>query len=121
MKKVKEFKSTDRFLSISIYNSSLGNFSNGGASATAKEIYIPCATGPNTYAEIEERGQLDLIFFEEQRGPEYYALKPMLQPEGMVGPMSGGALAYCSDSRCKHIYHVHDRFESQAMYDAMSN
>ena len=42
------------------------------------------------------------------------------KPKGMVGPMAGGNLAYSSDSRVKRVYHIHDRFETQEMYDHLS-
>ena len=62
----------------------------------------------------------NLIFIPEQRGADYWALKPLFQPVGLVGPMAGGNLAYSSDSRCKYVFHIHDRFETQQTYNAMS-
>lgn len=106
MKQIKEFKANDRFLSISVFKFPLGNC--GGITDYEKTIYIPCAEGPDKFYEIENK---NLIFIPEQRGAEYWALKPLFQPTDMVGPMSGGNLGYCCDSRCKHVYHIHDRFE----------
>jgi len=111
-----EFNSESRFLSINVYQFPLGDC--GGITDMAKYLFIPCADGPIKFDDIEIE---DLIFIEEKRGEEYWALKPNTEHEGMVGPMSGGNLAYSSDSRCKRIYHIHDRFESQKTYDAMSN
>jgi hypothetical protein len=104
---IREFKETDCFLSIMIYKFPLGNC--GGITDTVKDIFIPCADGNYKYSQIENK---ELIFIEEQRGAEYWALKPLIQPTGMNGPMSGGNIAYSSDSRCKHVYHIHDRFEA---------
>lgn len=111
-----QFDSTDRFLSINVYKFPLGNC--GGISDLVQTIYIQSLEGNIHFDDIENE---DLIFLEEQRSEEYWALKPNTQPDGMVGPMSGGNLAYSSDSRCKRIYHIHDRFESQKTYNAMSN
>jgi hypothetical protein len=107
-KQVKEFKATDSFLPILIYKFPLGNC--GGITDTAKNIYIPCEEGHVKFSEIKNRNELDLVFYEEQRGADYWALKPILQ-DSRKSLMSGGNLATCSDSRCKRIYHVHDREE----------
>jgi hypothetical protein len=116
MKQTVEFKPTDRFLSINVYKFPLGNC--GGITDTLgkESIFIPCPDGPFTFGELENRK--DLIFIPEQRGADYWALKPLMQPSGLIGPMAGGNLAYSSDSRCKHVYHIHDRFETQACYDS---
>ena len=111
---MKAFHKDDRFISISVYKFPLGNC--GGITDTIKSIYIPCDDGPDKYSEIDA----SLIFTPEQRGDDYFALSPLLQPSNVVGPMSGGNLAYSSDSRCKHVYHIHDRFETQEQYDHLS-
>jgi hypothetical protein len=110
-----EFKPTDRFLPISVYRFPLG--SCGGITDLLETIYIPCPTGSYTFEEVEDH----LIFYEEKRGEEYWALKPYQEPKGMIGPMAGGNLAYCSDSRCKRVYHIHDRFETEEQYNSNSN
>ena len=115
LKQIQEFKPTDRFLHISVYKFPLGNC--GGITDSIKDIYIPCEDGFMKFSDIEDK---DAIFIPEQRGTEYWALKPLMQPVGLVGPMSGGNLAYSSDSRCKRVYHIHDRFETQQVYDALS-
>lgn len=79
---------------------------------------IPCSDGFMTFDRIEN---LETIFIPEQRGADYWSLKPLMQPTNQVGPMAGGNLAYSSDSRCKVVYHIHDRFESQSTYDSMSD
>ena len=117
-KQVKNFSDNDRFLRLSIYKFPLGDC--GGVTDKAKNIYVPCIEGPTTFADIKHRDEMHLVFIEEKRGEEYHALYPMIQPTDTVGPMAGGNLAYTSDSRCKRVYHVHDRFETQATYDAMS-
>lgn len=114
MKILQHFKPTDRFLSILIYKFPLGNC--GGITDNAKEIFIPCETGPYTFDKIDQ----SLVFIPEHRGGTYWAVQPMRQPIDMIGPMAGGNLAYSSDSRCKEVYHVHDRFETQQTYNSMS-
>jgi len=117
MKQVKNFNANDRFISIDIYKFPLGNC--GGVTDNVKDIYIPHERGNYKFSEIED--EKEVIFFPEQRGTNYFALIPIMQPEGMVGPMNGGNLAYSSDSRCPVPYHVHDRFETTEQYAAFSN
>jgi hypothetical protein len=113
-KTLKQFNSNDRFLSILVYQFPLGNCA--GITDDLKNIYIPCENGNTMFDSINENH----IFIEEQRGPNYYALNPNIQPTGVIGPMSGGNIAYSSDSRCKKVYHIHDRFETQEVYNALS-
>lgn len=117
MKQIKKFKPNDRFLSLNIFKFPLGNC--GGITDTMgkENIWIPCEDGYMTYNEIENK---ETIFIPEKRGDEYWALQPLMQPEGLIGPMSGGNLAYSSDSRCKRIYHIHDRFETEKVYNHLS-
>ena len=115
MRKLRTFTESDRFLSLSVYQFPLGNCGGVTDGLGKESIYIPCETGPTRYEDIDRK---DLIFLEEQRSKEYWSLHPNIQPTGVVGPMSGGNIAYCSDSRCKHVYHIHDRFETQAQYDS---
>lgn len=115
MKQIAEFKPTDRFLSLLVYKFPLGNC--GGITDTIRNILIPCKDGNYVFSEISD---YDSIFIPEQRGADYWALIPFMQPAGLIGPMSGGNIAYSSDSRCKHVYHIHDRFESQSTYNSMS-
>lgn len=117
MKQIKEFKPTDKFLPIKVFQFPLGNCGGITDNLTKESIYIYSPEGFISFSEIENKL---LIFVEEQRSPDYWALKPLFQPIGLVGPMAGGNLAYSSDSRCKRIYHIHDRFESQETNNAMS-
>jgi hypothetical protein len=109
MKKI-EFKDTDKFLPINIYKFPLGNC--GGITDKIKTIYIPCETGNYTFEQLMENQDIEYIFTEEHRGGEYWCLKPYWACRAGNSPMAGGNLAYSSDSRCKRVYHVHDRFEN---------
>jgi hypothetical protein len=52
--------------------------------------------------------------------------EPIERPEGMLGPMAGGTFIDTSDSRFSAAVgfygavSLHDRWESQAQYDALS-
>ena len=115
---VKEFKPDDRFLPIHIYKFPLGNAGGITDQLGQEPIYIPCVTGNYRYDEIEQK---DRIFVPEHRGRDYWALVPIVEPVGLIGPMAGGNLAYSSDSRCERVYHIHDRFETQEHYNANWN
>jgi hypothetical protein len=110
-----EFKDSDRFIIVSVYKFPLGDC--GGITDQVKRIYIPSDRGNYRFDEIEDK---KLVFYPQQRSAEYWALIPLEQPSGMVGPMAGGNLAYCSDSRCDRVYHIHDRFETQSQYNALT-
>ncbi len=115
MKQIAQFKPNDRFISVLVFKFPLGNC--GGITDTEGSIYIPCNDGPDNFSEIDPK----LIFIPEKRGADYWALKPLIQPSGQVGPMAGGNLAYSSDSRVRKVYHIHDRFDTWADYNRLSN
>ncbi|RDF69426.1 hypothetical protein DWA07_20730, partial [Acinetobacter baumannii] len=82
-----------RVISISVYRTSYGGHisdcTNEGVSKLGTDtLYIPCEEGPDKSTEVDRT----LIMEEEQRGKDYWALKPIDKPTGMVGPMSGGNL-----------------------------
>jgi hypothetical protein len=115
MKQTRQFKPTDRFLSLSVYKFPLGDCGGTTDHLGKQSIWIPCEDGYMTFDKIEDKS---LIFIPEHRGGEYWALNPLMQPTDLIGPMCGGNLAYSSDSRCTRVYHIHDRFETQAQYDS---
>jgi hypothetical protein len=102
---LKKFNDNDTFISVSVYKFPLGNC--GGITDNVKSIFIPARNGNYKYSELDK----NLVFYPEKRGEEYWALKPVLVDTSLNGPMAGGNLAYCSDSRCERVYHIHDRFE----------
>jgi hypothetical protein len=96
-----------RFISVSVFKFPLGNC--GGITDEVKTIYIPSERGNYKFSEIEDKR---LIFYTEKRGAEYWAAKPYIPaPSNTTGYMSGGNIAYSSDSRCERVYHIHDRTE----------
>ena len=115
-------------LSLSIYKNPIyDGCANGGWSDDHDELYVACPSGP---FEVEVD---DPSLFVLRRGPlGSLRLEPNVQPEHMVGPMASGCYAATSDSRfgemCEellgHRWHgavaVHDRFETQREYEALS-
>lgn len=118
LKTLKNFNDNDRFLSLCIYKFPLGKCGGVTDEDDVKTIYVLNEEGNHKFKDIEDKR---LVFYPEQRGEEYWAIKPMVAPVDMHGPMSGGNLAYSSDSRCKRVYHVHDRFETDETFNAMNN
>jgi hypothetical protein len=114
-KQIAEFKPDARFLSLNVYKFPLGNCGGTTDHLGKESIWIPCEDGFMTFDKIEDKTK---IFIPEQRSGEYWALNPLIQPANLLGPMCGGNLAYSSDSRCRRVYHIHDRFETQTAYDA---
>ena len=103
-----------KYLPLSVYQFPLGNC--GGVTDHVKTIYVPNLEGFMSFDQIEDKS---LIFVEDQRSSDYWALKPAF-PVSKGHIMAGGNLAYSSDSRCKRVYHIHDRIESQEVYDGLS-
>jgi hypothetical protein len=102
-------------------NGAESDCTNGGASAKANTVYIP---HPEGYMRVKDVHP-SLIFTPEQRGLNYWALKPAFpldkDDSRVIGPMDGGNLATTCDSRGGGlVYHIHDRFETAADYQAMS-
>lgn len=114
-KQIQHFEPKDRFLSLNVFQFPLGDCGGITDKLDNESIYIPCETGNISFEDIDDP---ELIFIPEQRSEEYWCLKPLFQETGVVGPMAGGNLAYSSDSRCKRVYHIHDRFETQETYNS---
>jgi hypothetical protein len=106
-KEIVDFKNGDRFLPIYVYQFPLGDCGGVTDNIGKQSIYIPCSSGNIDYEDIKDKR---LIFIEEQRGPNYFALKQNYR-ESFNPVMFGGNLGHSSDSRCKHIYYIHDRYE----------
>jgi hypothetical protein len=116
-KQTKHFQPKDRFINLNVYQFPLGNCGGITDNLDTESIYIPCDTGNTNFEDIDNP---ELIFIPEQKSSDYFALIPLFQPTGLVGPMNGGNLAYTSDSRSRKIYHIHDRWETQEQYKSFS-
>lgn len=116
-----------RVLDLTVYsNPQYRGCANGGWTETHDSLYVACPRGP---WEIEED---DPALFDLVLGPYCTVhLRPRNGGEG-AGPMMGGSYAGTSDSRFAHMceeltgsyWHgavaVHDRYESQELYERLS-
>lgn len=100
----------------------LGDCTNGGASGKYNDLLV---IGDHVTQRWEEN-ILEKIFVLVKRnlpdGP-YYHIEPLNKPKNMVGPMFGGN--YCTPagslrSITKYPIPIHDRFETQSEYEALS-
>jgi hypothetical protein len=116
-----------RALRIYVYkNNRLGDCSNNGISSRYDELLLVCPDGPE---EVDESNPPEnLVKIVERRsysrpGEIHRHIEPVAKPKGL-GWMAGGCMAYCSDSRFSKIsggypLQLHDRCESQELYDRM--
>lgn len=112
-------------LPIYVYkHNRLGDCSNYGISSRYDELLLVC---PDGYIDIDESNPPEnLVKVVERRlfGSEIHRhIEPVAKPNG-VGWMAGGCIAYSSDSRFSRLsggypLQLHDRCESQEMYDRM--
>ncbi len=120
-------------LILGIYRSSLGDCTNGGITGGSRaNVTVVNVEGP--FEPTDDRPAVLLI-----DGPSAGRWNPTLVPavlvgdtwipesrDGVIGPMAGGNFAGTSDSRWNRrvegrgVVSVHDRFESVALYEAMS-
>lgn len=116
-----------RALPLGIYeNKRIGNCSNHGISSRYKEILLICEDG---FVEIDENNppeNLVKLVVRNLFGREYKHLEPYRRfDEGCVGWMMGGTYAGSSDSRFTRISSyplpLHDRQETQELYNLLSN
>lgn len=102
-------------------NKEIGNCSNNGISNRYDSILLICDEG---YIDVKgDEPNLCKVVKRNLFGKEYLHIEPVTPPTG-VGYMAGGAFAYSSDSRFNRISEyplsIHDRCESQKLYDALS-
>lgn len=100
---------------------SIGNCSNNGISARFNDILLLCDEG---YIDVKgDEPNLCKVVKRNILGNEYMHVEPVANPNG-IGWMAGGTFVYSSDSRFNKISNyplaLHDRCESQQLYDALS-
>lgn len=108
-------------ISINVYRTNGSDCTNNGISKFWDTLLLECDEG---YINLDENNlpenlvKLSSITF---GGKTHYYLEPVKPAEG-VGYMFGGNIAYTSDSRFPFEYplNIHDRDESQEMYDWLS-
>ena len=99
-------------LTVFIFKSSLGDCTNGGISATRKELTI---IGKGISGPFEPTDERPAVCMGEARGVKH--LRPADPVTGAPLPgwyMHGGNIASCSDARFPHDYplKIHDRLEN---------
>ena len=110
-----------RALRCSIFEDKrLGNSSNHGISERYKEILLLCDEGSDEVNGDEEN--LCKVVKRNLFGETYYHVEPVTKPNG-VGWMSGGSFVYSCDGRFPFDYplSLHDRTETQELYDMLSH
>ena len=113
-----------RALPVYIYKSELGDCSNNGISSKYTKILL---IHPEGYVQVDENDPPENLCKLVERklfGDEVYKhIEPVAEAKG-VGWMASGALVYSSDSRFGELSDyplvLHDRDESQELYDILS-
>ena len=100
----------------------IGNCSNHGISERFDEILLICDEG---YVDVKgDEENLCKVVRRNLFGREYLHVEPVKAPTG-VGYMAGGTFVYSSDARFNRISEyplsLHDRCESQELYNRLSN
>lgn len=100
----------------------IGNCSNHGISERYDSILLLCDEGYIDVTGDEEN--LCKVVRRNLWGKEYLHVEPVKAPKG-VGWMSGGTFVYSCDARFNRISEyplsLHDRCESQELYNRLSN
>ena len=113
-------------ISVNIFKSRGGDCSNGGISSKFNEVLIACDEG---WIDIDENNPPENLCKVVQRelwGERHWYVEPCAdKPRGSVGYMYGGCIIDSSDARWDRMsggipLHLHDRCESQELYDALS-
>lgn len=111
-------------LPINVYKDRSGDCSNGGITSRYSRLLLVCEEG---FIEVDENNppeNLVKIVVRHFGGVEYKHIEPVAHCDSnCVGWMSGGAIGYSCDSRFDSDYPlcIHDRQESQELYDSMFN
>jgi len=118
-----------RGLSVYVYRSPLGDCTNNGVTSIADRFILvdDSINGPFTVKENEIYLVLvrRIIRDSDTKNNEYIHAEPRMNGEKINNcdyGMMGGNFIYCCDSRFPSDYPipVHDRFENQETYNALS-
>lgn len=111
-------------LRIDVFKNGSYDCTNGGISSKYNELLLVCDEG---YIDIDENNlpeNLVKIVTRKLFGKEYKYIEPY-KSATELGWMSGGNIAYSCDSRFRELSDyplvIHDRQETQAQYDHLSN
>lgn len=127
------------FLSVEVYrhNTTLGGImydcTNGGITSRHDSLFLFWDCDRNAAKKYCEEKGIDtdkclILIKRELWGENHSYAEPLIRPENKVGGMMGGNFVYTCDSRlyklngltCATPIPVHDRFEGQREYDALS-
>ena len=118
-----------KYLSLSIFKNSGQDFSNGGLSSKSNTCYIESEEG---WIDESRVPQDQIVKLELGAFGSIHLVPIKETPKGHVGYMMGGCYVATSDSRFNEMVEkilghswygaiaLHDRTESQEMYDLMS-
>lgn len=124
-------------LRLDVYRPSHGDCSNHGVTETHDEVLVLCDEGPvDVDLDAPPANLMCLKAGTTRLGRRTLRLVPATDPDThMVGPMAGGCYASTSDARwhrllsahvgeenayLAHAVPIHDRYETQAQYEALS-
>lgn len=113
-------------LSVDVYRANRCDCTNGGISSKYDRLYVLCEDGNYTIPDDDPPENLARVNKRHLFGQDVYSIEPVVAPDG-VGWMMGGNYAGTSDSRFSRMVGglnvaipIHDRQESQELYDALS-
>lgn len=128
------------FLPCSVYrDAGIGDCTNGGVSAKFDDLYLckDYVTKEDVLEYCESKNCMDEIerfvkcetrsLFGGRRIYKDIVLIDEDNRQGLLGGMSGGNLLYSCDSRweeitgCPYPLSIHDRYETQEVYDMLSH
>ena len=114
-------------LPVSVFKNGKNDCTNGGVSSRYTSLFVVCDDG---YIDIDENNipeNLCKVVKRNLFGRDVYHIEPYGKPKG-VGWMMGGNFAHTSDSRFDRMVGgmygaiaIHDRQESQELYDLLSH
>jgi len=109
-------------LRLTIYTPSYGNCSNGGVSSKCESLTLVGPGIPEIFEASEEAPAVEIKT--GHQGYQYVGLVESRKPS-LISPMAGGCMVWSTDSRVREVMpyalSLHDRYETQEEYDALSN
>ena len=112
---------------LNVYRDNIGDCTNGGASGKWDDLYL---AHPQGFIEVDDDDER--LFKVGTTAFGNPVLEPVHQPSGLLGPMFGGNYGATSDSRFSEAIRmatgrdfygalpIHDRFETQELYNLLS-
>ena len=119
-----------RGIRVHVLRDAMGDFSNGGISGKHTSLWLVDTGLPRELTRQVPEGQEATCVRLTQTAPGYNVLVPMFADgPNLVGPMASGAYAIAKYGHEAEAWKklglsgaipVHDRYETQAQYDALS-